>query len=178
MVPLTAAQILWINLLTDGLPALALAFDRTPGVMHQRPRPADSPLLDRPSVGFIAGVGTMKALLALGVLGLLPVLGYSLETTRAAAFHLMAVGQLFLTYPSRHTFMRPLGNPYLHLAVAGGLAIQILAASVPVVANSLGDAAIPAELCTVVIAGSLMSWSLAEVISLLVWPEGAWRDAR
>ena len=43
MLPLTAAQILWINLMTDGLPALALAFDRTPGVMQQKPRPADSP---------------------------------------------------------------------------------------------------------------------------------------
>jgi magnesium-transporting ATPase (P-type) len=48
----TAAQILWINLLTDGLPALALAFDRTPGVMQQKPRPADSPLLGRASVAW------------------------------------------------------------------------------------------------------------------------------
>jgi Ca2+-transporting ATPase len=70
--PLTAAQILWINLVTDGLPALALAFDRTPGVMQQPPRPPASPLLDRPSVRFIVGAGTMKALLALAILGVVP----------------------------------------------------------------------------------------------------------
>jgi Ca2+-transporting ATPase len=178
MVPLTAAQILWINLLTDGLPALALAFDRTPGVMQQRPRPPDSPLLDRPSVRFIAGVGSMKALLALAVLGLLPMLGYSLETTRAAAFHFMAVGQLFLTYPSRHTWMRPLGNPYLHAAVVGGLAIQVLSASVPFASNLLGNAAIPLELWTVVIAGGVLSWGLAEAISRVVWHDGTEGDGR
>src|SRR5687768_6452811 len=56
MLPLTAVQILWINLMTDGTPALALAFDRTPGVMQQPPRTADSPLLDRPSVRFVVAV--------------------------------------------------------------------------------------------------------------------------
>ena len=75
VLPLTAAQILWINLMTDGLPALALAFDRTPGVMQQPPRPADSPLLDRSSVRFIMATGSMKAALALGILGLVPRLG-------------------------------------------------------------------------------------------------------
>ena len=121
MLPLTAAQILWINLMTDGMPALALAFDRTPGVMQQPPRPANSPLLDRPSVRFVVAAGSMKAALALGVLGLLPLFGYSLDVTRAAAFHFMAVGQLFLTYPSRHTWMRPLPNTYLHAAVIAGV---------------------------------------------------------
>jgi Ca2+-transporting ATPase len=99
MLPLTAAQILWINLLTDGLPAVALAFDRTPGVMQQKPRLAESPLLGRASIRFVVSVGTVKALLALGVLGPVPTFGYSLEVTRGVAFHFMAVGQLFLTYP-------------------------------------------------------------------------------
>jgi hypothetical protein len=108
LLPLTAAQILWINLVTDGLPALALAFDRTPGTMRQPPRSSDSPLLDRPSVRFIVGVGTAKALIALALLGLLPQLGYGIDNTRATAFHFMAVGQLLLTYPSRHTRISPL----------------------------------------------------------------------
>jgi Ca2+-transporting ATPase len=169
MLPLTAAQILWINLLTDGLPALALAFDRTPGVMQQRPRPADSPLLDQPSVRFVIGVGSMKALLALAVLGALPTFGYSLEVTRAAAFHFMAVGQLFLTYPSRHTWMRPLSNPYLHAAVVGGIAIQLAAASVPFVSRLLGNAALPVELWAAVLLAALGSWGLAELMARLVW---------
>jgi P-type Ca2+ transporter type 2C len=173
MLPLTAAQILWINLLTDGLPALALAFDRAPGVMQQKPRPADSPLLDKPSIRFVVGVGTMKAALALAVLGVLPLFGYSLEVTRAAAFHLMAVGQLFLTYPSRHTWMRPLTNRYLHAAVLGGIGIQFAAASVPIVSNLLGNAAIPLELWGVVFAAAFLAWALAEIMSRVVWSQRA-----
>jgi Ca2+-transporting ATPase len=169
MLPLTAVQILWINLLTDGIPALALAFDRTPGVMRQPPRPASSPLLDRPSVRFVVGVGSMKAALALSLLGVLPLLGYSLDVTRAAAFHFMAVGQLFLTYPSRHTWMRPLPNAYLHVAVITGVGIQVAAASLPFTSDLLGNAAIPIDLWGVVFGGALLAWGLAEGCSRLAW---------
>jgi Ca2+-transporting ATPase len=169
MLPLTAAQILWINLMTDGVPALALAFDRTPGVMQQPPRPADAPLLDRPSVRFVVMAGSMKALLALAVLGLVPWFGYSLDVARAVTFHLMAVGQLVLTYPSRHTWMRPLPNPYLHAAVLAGVAIQVAAASLPFMSELLGHAGIPLELWGVVFGGALLAWGLAEVCARLAW---------
>ena len=178
MLPLTAAQILWINLLTDGLPALALALDRTPGVMEQKPRAAGSPLLDQPSVRFVMGVGTAKAGLALGLLGALPEFGYSLEVTRAAAFHFMAIGQLFLTYPSRHTWMRPLTNKYLHAAVLGGIGIQLAAASVPVVSTMLGNATIPLDLWVVVFGMGFVSWGLAEMVARVVWRNARATDAR
>ena len=177
MLPLTAAQILWINLLTDGVPALALAFDRTPGVMQQPPRPAKAPLLDAPSVRFVVGAGSMKALLALGVLGLVPWLGYSLDVARAVAFHFMAVGQLFLTYPSRHTWMRPLPNPYLHAAVLAGIGIQVAAASLPFMSDLLGNAAIPVELWGLVFGGALLAWGLAEACSRLAWRQPARESA-
>jgi Ca2+-transporting ATPase len=178
MLPLTAAQILWINLMTDGMPALALAFDRTPGVMQQRPRPPESPLLDRPSARFIVGVGVMKAMLALAILGLVPRLGYQLEAARATAFHFMAVGQLLMTYPSRHTDSHPLANPYLHAAVAAGILVQVVAAWLPLTSELLGQATIPVELWGFVAGGALVAWGLAEAWSRLVWrrpspPEGS-----
>jgi len=169
MLPLTAAQILWINLMTDGLPALALAFDRTPGVMQQPPRPAASPLLDRPSMQFVIAAGTMKALLALAILGIVPWLGYSLDVARATTFHFMAIGQLLLTYPSRHTWMRPLPNFYLHAAVVAGIGIQVAAATLPVASTLLGSAAIPLELWGVVLGGAFLAWLLAEVSARLIW---------
>jgi Ca2+-transporting ATPase len=169
LLPLTAAQILWMNLLTDGLPALALAFDRTPGVMDQPPRSAASPLIDRPSTRFVVSAGTMKGLLGLGLLGAVPLLGYDHATARAVTFHFMAIGQLVLTYPARHTWMRPLPNLYLHAAVLTGTAIQLGAAWLPFTADLLGGARIPVELWGLVLAAALLAWGLAEAAAWFVW---------
>ena len=165
LLPLTAAQILWINLMTDGLPALALAFDSSPGVMERPPRPADSPLLDRRSTSFVVGAGSMKAILALAVLALVPVFGYDLEIARATTFHFMAVGQLLLTYPSRRTAAPPPPNLYLHAAVVAGIGVQIAAGSVPFTAELLGNAGIPMELWALVFGAAGLSWALATVVS-------------
>jgi Ca2+-transporting ATPase len=173
LLPLTAAQILWLNLMTDGLPALALAFDRTPGVMQQPPRPANSPLLDGPSVRFVVTAGSVKAMLALAMLGLVPQLGYDLDTARAATFHFMAMGQLLLTYPSRHTWTRPLSNTYLHLAVIGGILIQFGAAWLPFTADLLGNAGIPYELWALVGGVAVVAWGCAEILSRLAWRDHA-----
>ena len=105
----------------------------------------------------------------LSVLGGLPLFGYSLDVTRAAAFHFMAVGQLFLTYPSRHTWIRPLSNAYLHIAVIAGIGLQFIAASLPFMSELLGKAAIPVELWGVVFGGALLAWGIAEGCSRLVW---------
>lgn len=169
MLPLTAAQILWINLVTDGLPALALALDRTPDLMRQPPRLPTAPLLDRPSLQFVAAAGTLKALLALILLGLVPLLGFDTAQTRATAFHFMALGQVLFAYPARHTATFPLPNPVLHAAVLLAFVIQVAAGTVPALAHLLGDAALPWPLWGLVALASLVSWSGAEMLSRIIW---------
>jgi Ca2+-transporting ATPase len=53
-VPLTAIQLLWINLLTDGAPALALGLEKgEPDLMRQPPRPVKEPIITGPMMGRI-----------------------------------------------------------------------------------------------------------------------------
>jgi hypothetical protein len=52
---------------------------------------------------------------------------------------------------------------------SAGVAIQFAAASLPVVSDLLGNAAIPAELWPVVFVGAFVSWGLSEGIARFVW---------
>lgn len=99
----------------------------------------------------------------------MPWLGYGTDVARAVAFHFMAIGQLLLTYPSRHTWAQPLPNRYLLLAVVSGVAIQFGAAGVPFFARMLGNASLPVELWGVVCVGALVAWGSAELIAQWVW---------
>ena len=67
-IPLVALQILWVNLVTDGLPALALAVDPSaPDVMQRPPRRVKTGIFSRPVTTFIGGVGLWTALATLAV---------------------------------------------------------------------------------------------------------------
>jgi magnesium-transporting ATPase (P-type) len=79
LLPLTAVQLLWINVVADGPPALALAFDRNPGVMARPPRPPGSKLLDAASLRLIAISAGAKAVGGIGLLAVMPWLGHSLD---------------------------------------------------------------------------------------------------
>ncbi|MDX2007283.1 MAG: HAD-IC family P-type ATPase [Meiothermus sp.] len=169
LLPLLAVQILWINLVTDGLPALTLALDRNPGVMRSPPKPAQAPLLDSPSLRFVLLSGSVKAAIALGILGVVPLLGYGLEEARSACFHFSAIGQLFFTYPSRHTRLFPSPNPVLHGVVAAGVGLQFAVGSLPGVAGALGAVPLPMALWGGILAAALVAWGLTEGLNRLFW---------
>lgn len=171
LLPLTAAQLLWLNIITDGPPALALALDRNPGVMCLRPRPAQSPLLDARSLRFIFEVGFIKTSIGGLLLVVLPRYGYELGAVRTLLFLYMAIGQLVFVYPSRRINTTPAFNPALHLAVALSVIVQLLTVLVPDLRRLLALQALDARSLVWLSAAVFLTWSLAECAGR----GGAWR---
>lgn len=164
LLPLTAVQLLWINVVADGPPALALAFDRNPGVMSRPPRPPGSKLLDPASLRFIVISGAAKAAGGIGVLALMPRLGFSLDETRTALFLYESVLQLAFAYPCRRISIVPLPNNGLHLAVGLGVVLQTMTVLLPPLQALLGLVPIGFGVLASVMLLALATWAIAEFV--------------
>jgi Ca2+-transporting ATPase len=164
LLPLTAVQLLWINVVGNGAPALALTFDHNPGVMRQRPRSADGRLLDAVSVRFIVVSGLAKALAGLVLFLLLPFLGYAILETRTAVFLYESIAEVAFAYPSRRIRLNPLRNPFLHVAVLGSILLQVLTVLLPPLRALLGLVPIDLNVALLIGAGVLWSWAIAELV--------------
>ncbi len=138
LVPLTAAQLLWINVIADGPPALALGLDRNPGVMKRRPRSPSAPLLTRAGLRFIVISGVLKAALGLGLFFLLPALDYSGDETRTAVFLYESLAQLAFVYPARLISAKPLTNRVLNWIVVLSVLLQFATVTIPGLRTVLG----------------------------------------
>jgi Ca2+-transporting ATPase len=124
LLPLTAAQLLWINILVDGPPALAVSLDRALGVMKRAPRPHDAALLDGPAIRFVLLTGAVKAGVGLAMLLYLPWLGLSTIATRTGVFLYETLAQLAFVYPSRQLSLRRERNPVLNVIVVASVLAQ------------------------------------------------------
>jgi Ca2+-transporting ATPase len=102
-VPLLPIQILWVNLVTDGLPALALGVDPVdPKIMKRRPRVPDEPVVTRSRGLLMLAQGVFIAACSLGAYALvLFVEDEGLARARTACFVVLAVSQLFHSYNCR-----------------------------------------------------------------------------
>jgi Ca2+-transporting ATPase len=138
LVPLTAAQLLWINVIADGPPALALGIDRNPGVMERPPRPPDAPLLTRAGLRFILVSGLLKAALGLVLFFGLPGFDYTGAQAVTAVFLYESLAQLAFVYPARRITAKPVANPVLNGIVVATVALQIATITVPGLRTVLG----------------------------------------
>jgi Ca2+-transporting ATPase len=143
-VPLTATQLLWINLLTDVFPELALAVDPAESdVLKRPPRRADAKLVSATDYSRLAAdaaiiTGAAMASYGYGVRrygqsGGAGTMGF-LTLTGGQLLH--ALSSRSDTHTAFDTAQPP--NPWVGLSVAGGFAVQALAAFVPTLRRWLG----------------------------------------
>ncbi|WP_018921310.1 cation-translocating P-type ATPase [Salsuginibacillus kocurii] len=130
--PLVAIQILWINLVTDGLPAMALGLDKPErDVMNRPPRPANESIFARKlgwkviSRGFLIAIVTLIAFVTSFML-------FPDDLTRAQtiAFATLIMAQLIHVFDCRSetniTSRNPFGNVYLLGAVASSVLLMLV----------------------------------------------------
>jgi Ca2+-transporting ATPase len=146
--PLLPIQILWVNLVTDGLPGLALASERAePDVMQRPPRP--------PAESVFAGGLWQHVLWAGALIGALTLatqawfVGHAPERWRTMTFTVLTLAQMghVLAIRSEHTSLRQLGfrsNMPLNGAVALTLILQAAVVYVPALQRVFGTTALGA----------------------------------
>ncbi len=167
LLPLTAVQLLWVNIVTDGPPALALGLDRDPCVMREQPRDPQSSLLDMKSLRFILITGSLKGLVGGAVLVALPMSGFTLLETQTAIFLHATIGQMFYAYPARRINAPPQFNGALFLAVISTIVLQLLTVLLPGLRTLLGLEPLTLEMLMVVTSAVLLTWGGAELFSLI-----------
>jgi Ca2+-transporting ATPase len=159
--PLTAIQLLWLNLVTDGAPALALAMEKgDPDIMERKPRPKDEPIIHGPMrigivVQTIALAGAVLTAFGLGLLwhleegaflpkGMNPIVyllehdwrGVDVEIAETMAFVTISMSELFRAYTvrSEKASLFKIGvfsNKYMQYAVSFSLILILLVVNIP-----------------------------------------------
>jgi len=152
VLPLLATQILWINLVTDGAPALALGVDPAEdGLMRRPPRPQGEGVITGRMwrgilfAGVIMAAGTLLVLDASLPGGFLPGSG-DLRYAQTMAFTTLMVFQLFNAFNARSdersAFAGLLSNRWLWGAVALSLVLHLLVLYVPALQQAFGTVAL------------------------------------
>jgi Ca2+-transporting ATPase len=146
--PLSAVQILYINLATDGLPALALAVDPPERDLMQRPpRNARAGIFTRPVVFLMVVGGVWSAIANLGLFVWARAKHLPTEECMTLVFVTLCLVEFFKAYSfrsDRHTmFRKPFANRWLNLAVLWELALLALVVYWPVLHKPFGTFALP-----------------------------------
>ncbi|WP_082863552.1 cation-translocating P-type ATPase [Thermodesulfatator autotrophicus] len=172
--PLTAIHILWINLVTNGPPALALGVDPpSPDLMKRPPRPPEEGVFTRRLVALITVFSVLIALF------LLPVFDYALSSSQSVIFAqtvlftgfvLMAVA---VAYVSRSEYLNiwkfnPFANKWLNLSVLFMVISQVVIVQCPFFNKYLHTVSIPGKWWFILSALALFYLFPAELLKSLI----------
>ena len=169
--PLTAVQILYVNLATDGLPALALAVDPPePDLMGRKPRDPRVGIFTRPVVMMLLTGGVWSALVNITLFTWLLRSGRPLEQVMAMTFVSLVLIQFFNAYNCRSDrlsmFRRSFANRWLNLAIAWEVLLLVVIVYVPFFQRAFGTFSFsPADWMLTI----ALAFSIVPVLETVKW---------
>jgi magnesium-transporting ATPase (P-type) len=180
VLPLLATQLLWINLITDSAPALAMGVDPpADDLMSRKPRPLDERVIDARMWFDVIQTGVVIALVTLLTIdiylpgGLIEGSG-DLATARTAGFTVLVFASLFTCFTARSditsAFAHLFANPWLWGAIALSALLQVAVVNLAVLNLAFGTAPLTiAQWLVCVAMGSVVLWAseLRKLVSRL-----------
>jgi len=173
--PITAPQVLWVNMVTSVALGLAISFEpHEADVMRRPPRAIDRPLVTGFGIWRIFFVGAALVLYTLSAFFWMKAQGASDPMARTAAVNAITLGQVFYLLNSRYLLDSSLsvrahmGNPYLWYGIAGVLALQLLFTYAPPFHAVFATEALPLPAWLWLIAGAFLFFLVVEVEKLII----------
>jgi len=171
--PLTAVQILYVNLATDGLPALALSVDPPEtDLMKRKPRNPRTGIFTRPVVSLMVAGGIWSTLINLGLFAWAMNSGRSQAEAMTMTFVSLVLIQFFKAYnfrSDRQSVMhKPFANKWLNRAVFWEIALLLLIVYLPVLHEPFNTYSLPLVDWVIVLGLAVTIMPVLELVKWLV----------
>jgi len=176
--PLLPLQILWINIIMDGPPALALGMEPgRPDAMQKRPRAKNAPFVSKPFLTNIISSGLLMFAMTLGIFALYSLSADPLMTAKAGtmAFTVFIMLQLVNAFNCRSgrlsAWHNLLGNKWLLLAAGASVCLHLAIVYMPLLQEMFKTTALgAADWMLITLAAALML--AKEELTKRYWPAG------
>jgi magnesium-transporting ATPase (P-type) len=173
--PITAPQVLWVNMITSVALGLVVSFEpHEADVMRRPPRAVDRPIVTLFGVWRIVFIGAALVLYTLAVYFWVKAQGADIPLARTAAVNAITLGQVFYLFNSRYLLDSSLSlsahrnNPYLWLGVGSVIVLQLLFTYAPPFQAIFNTDGLPLTVWLGLIGGGILLFLVVELEKLIL----------
>jgi magnesium-transporting ATPase (P-type) len=182
--PITAPQVLWVNMVTSVALGLLISFEpHETDVMLRPPRAVDRPIVTRFGIWRILFVGAALVIYTLAAFFWMKAEGAEDAMARTAAINAITLGQVFYLLNSRYLLDSSLslgahsGNPYLWYGVGAVVVLQLLFTYAPPFHAIFGNESLPLWVWPWLVGGGILFFLVVELEKFAIRSRPALRQA-